>query len=1319
MLQPATRPLHFLPEIISLIVAELAAISGEATPRNAAILRVALVHKAWSTSALSLLYSDLHLEWRHSKAQPFLTAVQRRPHLLLRVTRLDAFCVRLDQIVKEVFNRHGLDEVSAEAHYRPKWQRYADALDPTEGPPEEFDEWREEKELEDAVYVARRTPEGGWVDSTFAPVTGSDIAFWQLVARLPRLKHLRPRGFWDSTYDSDLIWDALPILAGLESLDVSQDYNGPHCALLANALLRTATGIHTFITSSQHLSYTKCTPSLQLPHLRHLIIMNWRSYDDNHAIARESHTVPDLVLACQTTLESLEFVFDDTIPHEGFYFGGVNFDCIAPVLGQLPLLRHLTLPPSSKSLHSLHFGSPVNEDPTQALLDALPPTIRSLSFNPELPSIILQNHASPILFETWVSGKHDEAVALLVAVAQDRLPLLRVVAFTREVSRGSDLALQFDKKVVIITGGGGGLGKAYATFFASRGAYILINDFSKKAADAVVKEIEDAGGKAIANYDNVAEGSKIVQQAVDKWGTVHILINNAGILRDKSFKAMTDVEWDQIFDVHVKGAYTCTKAAWPLMRKQKFGRIINTASAAGIYGNFGQANYSAAKFALVGFSRTLAREGVKYNILTNAIAPVAASQMTETIMPPEMLANMSPAMIVPLVAYLVHDTTTENGQLFEAGAGWYGKLRWERTKGAVFAANDSFTPAAVKARWDEVNDFTDPEHPESITDANYLEYLEKAKKISSNPQGDQLSFAGKTVLITGAGAGLGRAYALMYAKGGANVVVNDMSKENADAVVAEIKKAGGKAAAAVGSTEDGEKIVKLATDAFGSLHVVVCNAGILRDKSFLALTDAEWQIVVDVHLRGTYSVCHAAWPIFQKQKYGRILTTCSAVGIYGNFGQANYSTAKSGIIGLTKTLGIEGKKYNILANCIAPNAGTAMTRTIWPEEMVKAFSPDFVAPIVGYLTSEENESTSGLFEVSGGWVAAVRWQKTNGYGFPINVKVTPEAVKAKWDVITRFDDKSSNPETTSDSIATIVENFDNQAEASSPWEDAEDSDLVKQAKASQKSEGEYTYTERDVALYNLGIGATEKELPFTFEGDEDFQALPTFGVIPQFTTSSGLGLDWLPNFSPMQLLHGEQWLIIHAPIPTSGTLVSEAVIAEALDKGKAAAVTTVTKTTNQATGELIFENHSTVFIRKAGGFGGKKTGIDRGAGTAANKPPSRKPDAIVEEKTLPIQAALYRLSGDYNPLHIDPNFAAVGGFDQPILHGLCFFGISGKHIFRTFGAIKDIKVRFVGSVYPGETLITEMWKEGNKIIFVTKVKERDAIVLGAAAATLA
>ncbi|KAF7796625.1 hypothetical protein EIP86_007807 [Pleurotus ostreatoroseus] len=395
--------------------------------------------------------------------------------------------------------------------------------------------------------------------------------------------------------------------------------------------------------------------------------------------------------------------------------------------------------------------------------------------------------------------------------------------------------------------------------------------------------------------------------------------------------------------------------------------------------------------------------------------------------------------------------------------------------------------------------------------------------------------------------------------------------------------------------------------------------------------------------------------------------------------------------------------------------------------MVDAFKPNYIAPIVGYLTSEANEETSGcLFEIMGGWAAQTRWQKTGGHGFPVNRPLTPEAVISKWDIITNFsavaDDRVVYPTSPQDALEQMANNFGHTEESSDDVDDSyvdpEDPELVVKAKRNLEAPLEYTYAEKDVILYNLGVGATERELKWTFEGDDDFAALPTFGVIPQFAASGSISLDWLPNYNPAKLLHGEQYLAIKGPIPTSGTFENQARILEVLDKGKAAAVTSIVETKDQATGKVIFENQSTVFIRGAGGFGGKRNGKDRGAASAANTPPQRKPDAVIEEKTLPQQAALYRLSGDSNPLHIQPEFAAMGGFDKPILHGLCSFGISGKHVLKAFGPYKDIKTRFAGVVYPGETLVTEMWKEGGKVIFTTKVKERNAVVLAAAAATL-
>lgn len=318
--------------------------------------------------------------------------------------------------------------------------------------------------------------------------------------------------------------------------------------------------------------------------------------------------------------------------------------------------------------------------------------------------------------------------------------------------------ISFKNRVVVVTGAGGGLGKTYALFYASRGAKVLVNDLGttpdgKKAADLAVEQITQAGGEAIANYDSNTQGAKIIQQAIDKWGRVDILINNAGILRDKSFKSMSDKEWDQVMAVHVHGSFACAHAAWPHMRKQKFGRIINTSSAAGLYGNFGQANYSAAKLALVAFSKTLGIEGEKYNILANSIAPVAASKMTETVMPPEMLENLRPEFVVPIVAYLTSAENKDvNGEVFEMGAGFYAMLRRQRSHGHVFRTDQTFTPEAVREQLNTILDFDErPEYPKRITDANYLDLLERAKEAPANAQGDKkIDYQNQTVLVTGA-----------------------------------------------------------------------------------------------------------------------------------------------------------------------------------------------------------------------------------------------------------------------------------------------------------------------------------------------------------------------------------------------------------------------------------------------------------------------------------------------------------------------------------------------------------------------------------------
>ncbi|KAJ5659249.1 Peroxisomal hydratase-dehydrogenase-epimerase [Penicillium longicatenatum] len=889
--------------------------------------------------------------------------------------------------------------------------------------------------------------------------------------------------------------------------------------------------------------------------------------------------------------------------------------------------------------------------------------------------------------------------------------------------------LRFDNQTVVVTGAGGGLGKAYALFFASRGANVVVNDLggshhgegkSSKAADVVVEEIRAAGGKAVANYNSVEDGAAIIDTAIKNFGRIDVLINNAGILRDVSFKNMKDQDWDLINRVHTYGAYKCAHAAWPHFRKQKYGRVINTASAAGLFGNFGQANYSAAKLGQVGFTETLAKEGAKYNIIANVIAPIAASRMTATIMPPDVLENLKPDWVVPVVARLVHSSnTTETGGIYELGGGAVAKLRWQRAKGALLKTDDSLTPGAIARKWADVNDFSVCEYPNGPAD--FMGLLENGLKMPSAEKGEEPDFKGRVALVTGGGAGLGRAYCLLFAKYGAKVVVNDLM--DPEPVVQEIRKAGGEAVGNKANCEDGDAVIKSAIDAFGRIDILVNNAGILRDKAFTNMDDNLWNSVINVHLRGTYKVTKAAWPYFLKQKYGRVVNTASTSGIYGNFGQANYAAAKLGILGLSRALAVEGAKYNIKVNTIAPNAGTAMTRTIMPEEMVQAFKPDYVAPLVALLCSDAapEPSTKGLYECGSGWFGRTRWERSGGHGFPVDVKLTPEEVLSKWEKIVNFDDgRADHPEDAADGSARAMANMDNRSGGS----ESKNSYLqnIEQAKAASTDGTAFDYTDRDVILYNLSLGAKRTDLPLVYENHEQFQALPSFGVVPWFNTAVPWSFDDIvKNFSPMMLLHGEQYMEVRKyPIPTTVKTLTYPKLIDVVDKGNAALVVSGFTTKDATTGEDLFYNESTVFIRGSGGFGGspKPTAVRPKAATAAYKPPQRKADTVVEEKTSEDQAALYRLNGDYNPLHIDPEFSKVGGFKTPILHGLCSLGVAAKSVFTKYGAYKNLKVRFAGVVLPGQTLRTEMWKEGNTVLFQATVVETGKPAITGAGAEL-
>src|SRR5678816_2988401 len=596
----------------------------------------------------------------------------------------------------------------------------------------------------------------------------------------------------------------------------------------------------------------------------------------------------------------------------------------------------------------------------------------------------------------------------------------------------------------------------------------------------------------------------------------------------------------------------------------------------------------------------------------------------------------------------------------------------------------------------------------------------------------ELRFDGRVAIVTGAGGGLGRSHALLLASRGAKVVVNDLggsftgegkSASAADRVVAEIKEQGGEAIANHDSVEDGDKIVKTAIDAYGRLDILINNAGILRDVSFQKMTQADWDLVYKVHVLGTFRVTHAAWPHMRDAGYGRIISTASAAGIYGNFGQANYSMAKLGLHGFTQTLALEGKKRNILVNSIAPTAGSRMTETVMPPALVEALKPELVSPLVARLVHESNEDTGGLYEVGGGFYARLRWERSTGKTFRLGRSVSVEDVDAAWKDITQFD-KTTHPQVIGEALQPLIENVE-----AGPSKGGNQFIDVDAALGHKYPEFQSSYDERDVALYALGVGAAhnpldERELQLVYElSGRGMKVLPSFGVLPAINSvftqaKQGINAPGL-NYGLDRVLHGEQYTELKRPLPTRAKLTTRGTVKSIYDKGKGAVVTTEFITYDEHGDELI-RNELATFVRGAGGWGG-----DRGPSAEVNVPPDRSPDRVIVEKTSSNQALLYRLSGDWNPLHADPSFAKAFGFPRPILHGLCFFGYATRHVAGSWAPdgnpeyIKSIKVRFATSVLPGQAIKTEMWKDSDtRIIFRCKIEETGEVCISNAAIEL-
>ncbi|XP_046970039.1 peroxisomal multifunctional enzyme type 2 [Vanessa cardui] len=583
---------------------------------------------------------------------------------------------------------------------------------------------------------------------------------------------------------------------------------------------------------------------------------------------------------------------------------------------------------------------------------------------------------------------------------------------------------------------------------------------------------------------------------------------------------------------------------------------------------------------------------------------------------------------------------------------------------------------------------------------------------------DQLRFDGRVAVVTGAGGGLGKAYALLLGSRGAKVVVNDLGsardgvgKSNfADAVVKEIKDKGGEAVADYNSVVEGEKIIKTALDNFGRIDILINNAGILRDKSFQKMSDQDWDLVHAVHLKGAFKTTQAAWETFKKQKFGRVIMTSSNAGLLGNFGQANYSAAKMGLVGLASTLSIEGAKYNIKVNTIVPTAASRLTEDILPPDMFQAMKPELIAPVVAYMSHESFEDSGLIIDSTLGF--ATKAHLIRSQGAPLRKKptdpVTIESVKEKWgDVVNmngaRRIDKIA--EVTVDLVEKLQE-FDERSKLDTDRE---------------SYWATYKYNAKDLVCYALGIGASvvnESDLKFLYESHENFTALPTFFILPGMVMESPVIGQAMPpgkHADFTNILHGEQYIEFVDQFPgNEGEFTIRNYVVDVLDKGSSA-VAIVNSEVFQGR-QLVLRTQQHIFVLGQGGFGGARNSA-RAVGVQS--PPRREPDARVTQRTAEDQAALYRLSGDLNPLHIDPNVATASGHPKPILHGLASLGFSVRHVLAKYAGndpsnFKAIKARFAKPVLPGQTLITEMWLEGNRVHFQTKLKETDSVVIAGA-----
>lgn len=577
-------------------------------------------------------------------------------------------------------------------------------------------------------------------------------------------------------------------------------------------------------------------------------------------------------------------------------------------------------------------------------------------------------------------------------------------------------------KVAVVTGAGRGIGRGVAEELAANGASVVVNDIgaeldgtggSSSIAQGVVDDIVAAGGNAVASGDSVTTwdgGQRIIETALDSFGRIDIVVTVAGILRDRMLYNMTEDEWDDVISVHMKGTFTVVRHAAPIFRQQRGGRIITFSSGSGLVGSIGQSNYGAAKSGIAGFTKVMAKDLGKYGVTANSIAPRAETRMIASIpgniqemmvergaLPQPDELPWEPRDVAPFVAYLATDGAAQiNGQVFLVYGGNVSHLSLPRRVNTIYAPNppgywelDELDRLAPKVLL---------EGSQSITGGSAFAEINPGSKapapaVTKAINGKRLE--GRVAVVTGSGRGIGRGVAKLLASEGASIVVNDVGaaldgqgedSTPAAQVVEEITELGGRAVASyhsVATAEGGANIVQQALDEFGRLDIVVTPAGILRDRMIFNMSEQEWDDVIAVHLKGTYSVVRPASEIFRAQKSGRIVTFSSVSGLYGQGGQSNYGAAKDAIAGFTRVVAKELARYNVTANIISPGASTRMTDSVPestramragafppPLEGILTSEPDQVAPMVVWLCTDAADGVSGnIFHCTGNRVS--------------------------------------------------------------------------------------------------------------------------------------------------------------------------------------------------------------------------------------------------------------------------------------------------------------------------------------------------------------